>query len=420
MFQFLHAADLHLDSPLHGLEQYDGAPVEAIRQATRRALENLVQLAIEEQVAFVVIAGDIYDGDWKDYNTGLFFTTQMSRLAEAGIRVYLISGNHDAQSIISRSLPLPDNVHAFPTDRAETIIDEATGAAIHGQGFASRAVLKDLSADYPRPVGGRFNIGVLHTCATGIEGHDPYAPCTIEGLRDLGYDYWALGHIHIRQFLCERSPVIAFSGNIQGRHIRETGPKGCLLVTVEGGQPTCEFRPLDVFRWEHLEIDGSDHETPDDISSSIIERVRRELEDADGRHMALRITVCGSCPAHEELLSQRDHFEQEVRSRIIDEARQRVWIEKLRVATRPIREEEPTIGEGPLAELRNLVAHVDDDPELQKVLAEELSALRKLPREIRDELFDEIDEATGLDDPRWLVPIARQAGGELFGRLADE
>ena len=420
MFQFLHAADLHLDSPLHGLEQYEGAPVDAIRQATRRALENLVQLAIDEQVAFVVIAGDIYDGDWKDYNTGLFFTTQMSRLAEAGIRVYMISGNHDAQSIISRKLPLPENVRVFPTDRPDTTIDEATGAAIHGQGFATRAVLADLSANYPQAAGGRFNIGVLHTCATGIEGHDPYAPCTIDGLRDLGYDYWALGHIHIRQFLCEQSPVIAFSGNIQGRHIRETGPKGCWLVTVEGGQPTCEFRALDVFRWEHLEIDGSEHETADDVSACIIERVRRELDDADGRPLAVRITLYGSCAAHEELLSRQDHFEQEIRARIIDEARQRVWIEKLRVATEPIREEEPTIGEGPLAELRNLVAHVDDDPELQKVLAEELSALRKLPREVRDALLAEFDEATGLDDPRWLASLARQAGGELFGKLADE
>jgi len=79
-FRFIHAADIHLDSPLRGLDRYDGAPVEEIRGATRRALENLVDVCLAERVAFLLIAGDIYDGDWKDYNTGLFFHRQMSRL----------------------------------------------------------------------------------------------------------------------------------------------------------------------------------------------------------------------------------------------------------------------------------------------------------------------------------------------------
>jgi len=96
MFTFLHAADIHLDSPLLKLEHYDGAPVEDLRQATRRALENLVELAVVESVDFVLIAGDLYDGDWKDYNTGLYFVSQMTRLREAGIPVYIIAGNHDA------------------------------------------------------------------------------------------------------------------------------------------------------------------------------------------------------------------------------------------------------------------------------------------------------------------------------------
>src|SRR5918996_1910432 len=110
MFKFIHAADIHLDSPLRGLEQYDGAPVEQIRGATRQALANLVELALAERVAFVLLAGDLYDGEWKDYNTGLFFAAQMTRLREAGIRAFLIAGNHDAASQLTRYLRLPDNV----------------------------------------------------------------------------------------------------------------------------------------------------------------------------------------------------------------------------------------------------------------------------------------------------------------------
>ena len=229
MFKFLHAADIHLDSPLRGLQRYEGAPVDEIRQASRRALENLVQLAIDQSVAFVLIAGDLYDGDWKDHRTGLYFVSQMVRLREAGIPVIAIAGNHDAANKMTRTLPLPENVHMLDHKRPETFCLDQWGVAIHGQSFATGAVLEDLSAAYPPAVGGMLNIGLLHTCATGREGHQPYAPCTIPGLISKHYDYWALGHAHGHEVL-NREPDIIFSGNVQGRHIHEHGPKGCMLV----------------------------------------------------------------------------------------------------------------------------------------------------------------------------------------------
>ena len=192
MFKFLHAADIHLDSPLQKLEQYEGAPVRELRQATRRAFENLIELAIAEKVDFVLIAGDLYDGDWKDYNTGLYFISRITKLNDANIPVYIITGNHDAASAITKTLRLPDNVKMFPTDKPCTFKLEEVGVAIHGQGFATPAVKKDLSAGYPVAVAGYFNIGMLHTCATGREGHEPYAPCTVAALESKGYDYWAL------------------------------------------------------------------------------------------------------------------------------------------------------------------------------------------------------------------------------------
>jgi len=223
MFRFLHAADIHLDSPLHKLDYYEGAPIDELRQATRRALDNLVQTAIRENVSFVLISGDLYDGDWKDYNTGLYFVSQTSKLRDAGIPVYIVAGNHDAAGKISRALRFPESVHLFPSQKPATLRINNIEVAIHGQSFASPAVKKDLSAKYPPPLPGFFNIGMLHTCATGREGHEPYAPCTLDGLRSKGYDYWALGHVHQHEVLMD-DPLIVFPGNIQGRHVRETGP----------------------------------------------------------------------------------------------------------------------------------------------------------------------------------------------------
>ena len=199
MFKFIHAADIHLDSPLRGLEQYEGAPVEEIRNAARRALSNLVDLAIRQEVAFVLIAGDLYDGDWRDYNTGLFFVDQARRLREAKIPLYLISGNHDAANRMTRTLKMPENVTFFSAERPETALLPDLDVAIHGQSFAKAAVYDDLSEGYPIVDSGHFNIGMLPTCAAGREGHDRYAPCSVEGLKAKGYDYWALGHIHLRE-----------------------------------------------------------------------------------------------------------------------------------------------------------------------------------------------------------------------------
>ena len=176
VFRFLHAADTHIDSPLEGLDAYDGAPVAALRGATRAAFANLVDLALAERVDFLLLAGDLYDGDWKDYSTGLFFTRQMARLKVAAIPVCLIAGNHDAASVLTRRLSLPDNVHVFSTRTAETRQLDGLPVAVHGRGFPHRAVPENLVPDYPAPLPGRFNIGLLHTSLTGAPATTPTPP----------------------------------------------------------------------------------------------------------------------------------------------------------------------------------------------------------------------------------------------------
>ena len=186
MIRFIHAADLHIDSPLRGLGRYAGAPVERLRNATRRALVQLVELALAEEVQFVLLAGDLYDSDWTDFHTGLFFREQMVRLVRAGIQVFIVQGNHDAQGVISRQLPLPEQVRVFSSRASETVHLQGLGVAIHGRSFSERKTIDDLVPGYPDAVPGAFNIGLLHTSLTGAPGHDTYAPTSVPVLRARG------------------------------------------------------------------------------------------------------------------------------------------------------------------------------------------------------------------------------------------
>jgi len=358
--------------------------VEEIRSATRRAFDNLIDLAIEEEVEFVLLAGDLYDGDWKDYNTGLYFMGRMERLQEAGIRVFMVAGNHDAASQITKHLRLPDNVTMFSTRTPERVVLDDLGVAIVGQGFATRAVTEDLSQAYPQGEPHLFNIGLLHTCLDGKPGHEPYAPCSVDGLRSKGYQYWALGHVHKREEV-SRDPWIVFPGNIQGRHIREAGPKGCSLVTVDNGDIVAvEHRDLDVMRWSFCELDVTGAETVDDIYSLVRDELQTALDDADGRPVAVRLVLKGSCSAHRKLHAGQEHWLQEYRALANGLGGAGVWLEKVYVKTTPsVSADEVIARDDALGGLLRAIRDMELDGDALEVLASEISALRqKLPVEI--------------------------------------
>jgi DNA repair protein SbcD/Mre11 len=386
-FTFIHAADIHLDSPLTGLEQYEGAPVEKIRSATRDAFRNLVDTAIDRKVAFVIIAGDLYDGDWKDYNTGLFFASQMVRLQKEQIKVFLIRGNHDAASLITKELKLPENVKEFSIREPESYVIESLGVAIHGQGFASRSVEDNLVKNYPKRKDGYLNIGILHTSATGREGHENYAPCSIDDMKEKGYDYWALGHIHLREALHEKDPVILFPGNIQGRHIKETGDKGCTLVTVEDGSiQSLTHLSLDVLRWELCEVDASGLESLDEILDKAREVLEQKYQDVDGRFLAVRFRIYGATKVHQELIVEKDHFINNIRSLSLEVGLGDVWVEKVKIETsRMINIEELKEQHTPIAVILDFIKDVgNDDDRLRELLIEFQDIHQALPFEIRN------------------------------------
>lgn len=412
--KFLHAADLHLDSPLRGLSRYEGAPEDEIRQATRKALRNLVELAVAERVDFVLIAGDVYDGDWQDYQTGLFFIREMSRLKDAGIPVVLIRGNHDAASRMTNSLRLPPNITLLDHAQPQTVTLDGCGVAIHGQSFAKQAVTENLVLNYPPPRPGLFNIGMLHTSLTGSEEHDTYAPCTPADLLQRGYDYWALGHVHQRRTvnktdLPQGQPPIVFSGNIQGRHIREPGPRGCYLVTVDAqGSKSPEFRALDVFRWETCALTASANDSPDDVLGRFETSLAETLDRADDRPLAVRVEVRGRCLAHADFVAHSRHWIEEFRNTSIQSGQGRVWLEKVIFATSPPAIVGDVADDGPLDELRQLLAEVRQSPDLQAELLVPLGGLlRKLPTELTR--GPEAVPFAGESATEWLMEVLENA-----------
>ena len=336
--RLLQSADLHLDSPMRGLVAYEEAPVDELRLATRAALANLVDAAIERAVDAVLLAGDIFDGDWPHYGTGVHFVSEMGRLREAAIPVVMAAGNHDAESKLTKSLRLPENVRVLDTRKPQTVIFEAIGLAVHGQGYPTPAVRDDLSAGYPAPLGDLINVGLLHTSADGRPGHERYAPCTVAGLTARGYDFWGLGHVHRHEVL-STNPLIVFPGNLQGRGMFETGTKGAIVVELgHDGSASFEHVALDAVRWQLLAVDASDCIGRDDVVELVAAAVSEAVRDAGDRLLAAGVVISGVSEAHAALAADDERLRYEVIATAGDIAGGQVWIESVKLATRAPRE----------------------------------------------------------------------------------
>lgn len=381
-FHFLHAADIHLDSPLRGLGDYEGAPVEQFRNATREAFRNLVNHAIDTRAAFVVIAGDLYDGDWPDFSTGLFLVKELERLNQANIRVAILFGNHDAENRITKSLPWPSNAQRFDHKKPSTIEYEDLAVALHGQSFSRMDVTENLVDNYPAPSRDRLNIGVLHTALEGNARHPSYAPCSLSQLVNRGYAYWALGHVHGYDIL-NRDPWVVFPGNLQGRHIRETGAKGCVSVSVRDGQiVNVERVILDVVRWIDIEVDVTGLGELQAIKTKCGEAIRKAVaEDADSKPAAVRVRVSGQTAAHGDLMAGREQFEAELQATML--GLRDCWLESLKIQTAPLTE--PSLAGADEASnlLGALLTNADSNGDLKHSLEESLRPLlEKLPAEL--------------------------------------
>ena len=410
-FTFIHAADLHLDSPLTGLETYPDAPVEQIRGATRRALDNLVDLAVSEQAAFVLLAGDIFDGSWKDFHTALFFAQRMSRLRDAGIQVFAVTGNHDAASTIGKNLSPPDNVRILSRNGPQSVHLEDLGVKVCGHSYSRREVSEDLAAGYPLADDHCFTIGLLHTALSGRAGHEPYAPTSVDVLTSKGYDYWALGHVHQREIVA-RDPWIVFPGAIQGRHIREQGPKGCTVVRVRDGQvEEVAHRDLDVLRWQMAVVDLEGCEGQEQVWAAISRALESAREAGEGRPVAVRLELRGTTNMHNWLHDQEPLVHEECRTRAAGLGD--VWLEKIRLSTRPEFDPSRDLNpDSPLSGLFQAIQELRLSASSSEQIPELADMLSKLPPEVKSG-----NEGFDPSHPAVLQDIQDQVKELLLGRL---
>ncbi|NOU76634.1 DNA repair exonuclease [Paenibacillus sp. LMG 31458] len=389
--RFMHAADLHLDSPFKGMSALPERVRERIRESTFEALKELVALAIQEQVDFVLISGDVYDLSDRSLRAQIRFQKALEQLAEQGIPTYIIHGNHDPEDGRAAKLDWPAAVHFFACDQVETINVEKPHrgviAQIHGISYRSSAVTDNLAVKFRAGRENVCQIGLLHTNVDGDPGHDNYAPCSKQDLLEAGMNYWALGHVHTRNVL-HQQPAIVYPGNLQGRSIRETGPRGCYIVDMsEDGRAELTFHALDQVRWflERLSVAGI--QTEQELKDRLGEQLERIRTEADGRDAVVRLVLEGRSAVHSLLRKGRALQELTAELREDEAERSRfVWVESIEDRTaseldlEALQQEKSFLGDL----LRYSAALQVDDEALALFASEALAALQSLPQAAGD------------------------------------
>lgn len=385
-FRFIHAADIHLDSPLRSLALRNSELAELIGNATRQAFIRIVDLCIEQKVDALLLAGDLYDGDQTSMKTARFLYDQLKKLDDAKISTFIIRGNHDALSRITKEMVLPDSVKLFG-GRAEMVEIEHKETpfpiVIHGLSFAQAHAPESLLPKYKQPQAGAFNIGLMHTSLAGSEGHDLYAPCSIKDLQDSGFQYWALGHIHKRSVVNAECAIV-MPGMPQGRDINEAGAKSVTLVRVNNDRTMdIEEHLTSIAQFERLVVDVSGAYEWAELVHCIGEELQRKAAQVQSEHGVFRVLLTGKTALAWRIRRDVDLLltELETKAAAIGQA----WIEKLEIACEPLAENLQDNSD-PLHDLYHLIGQdILNSPAFQadaQKIAEDLRA--QLPPECRD------------------------------------
>lgn len=305
-FRFIHCSDLHIDSPFKGLASQVPSLTERLRESTFRAFHNIVKLAVEEKVDAVLIAGDIFDGTDRSLQAQLKFRRGLLELSEKGIPSFIVHGNHDPSNSWSHTLDWPEGTTIFPGNKVERFPvtqDGKTLAWIYGISYPQREVNENLALKFKKDQDQGFAVGLLHANVGQQPGHDNYAPCSLQDLISSDFDYWALGHVHEFKVLHENNPCVVYSGNTQARHLNETGPKGCCLVTLNSGAPAnIRFVPIDVVSYRSAKVDISGSSSINDVLLALqsqVEELAKESSTHEG--LVVRLVLTGRTPIHNEL-----------------------------------------------------------------------------------------------------------------------
>ena len=385
--RILHTADLHLDSPLRSLAMKDDRLAAQVRSASRQALETMVQYCIDEDVAAFLISGDLYDGQERSAKTAAYLAAQMHRLAQAGVQVFYIKGNHDAENPIAGEIDLPSNVRVFE-GRGEKVQLGGHPLFIHGVSFRDRHAPESLLPKYTAPEPGAVNIAMMHTSLAGAEGHDLYAPVSVGELVGAGFDYWALGHIHKRAVHSE-TPWVVMPGMPQGRDIGEAGPKSATLLTVERGEISVSEVATSVVEFRRCDCDLTGVETDEDMRAAL----QSALQAQAGRGAAiLRLRLMGQTSLAWQLRQLADAWRAQADE--IAESIGTLWIEKMTLDVTPLSQD---AADSAVSEVQQLMTEIAAEPASRDGLRQELGQiLGLLPAEQRRALAPDAEAQEAL------------------------
>ena len=419
--RFVHAADLHLDSPFVGIKA--AAPdnvASALHGATFAAYENIIKLCIDERVDALLIAGDVYDSADRSLRAQLKFVDGLNRLNDAGIRSFVCHGNHDPLDGWEARLDFPPSCIRFGAEfEAVPVFEhEPIRAVVHGISYPTRDVYENLVPRLGTVDPNTFSIGLMHANVDGNADHAPYAPCSLADLVFSGISYWALGHVHTRQVRSDPSPIVVYPGNSQGRHPNETGARGVYLVEVDdGGTVNFDFRAVDTVRWERPVLDISRMETEQDLRDGLHQSMESALAEAEGRSVVLRIALTGRGGTHSAL--RQPNFIQDLIDDLTGEWSSRspfAWCERIEDETRPpFNRQERIKGSDFLAEVLKTSDRAKDDDDMRARMREGLSDLYQHPRYRRLLAGDapDDDDLAALTDEAEAIVVDLLAGDDV-------
>ncbi|MEM8572613.1 MAG: DNA repair exonuclease [Pseudomonadota bacterium] len=380
--KILHTADVHLDSPLRSVALRDPELRDRVLTSSRTALTRIVDTALAEEVAALLIAGDLFDGEERSARTAAFLTLQLERLRERGIQAFYIKGNHDAENPLTGELTLPDNVHVF--DGRGGKVQLAQDVWIHGVSFANRHAPESLLPKFRAPVEGAINIAMLHTSLSGADGHDPYAPCTVGELTAAGFDYWALGHVHRRQ-VHSKAPWIVMPGTPQGRDLGEPGPKSATLLTIDKAIEIEEVLTSAV-EFLHIQVDIADTDSDDALRDMLRRTIQGTARNLVSESAVVRLELTGRTRRRWQVLRDQDVWK-ETAAQYAREVGT-LWLDKVVFDLSDTAER----GHSATDELNGIMKTIREEPGFSETCRAEIeSILQELAPQRRAELFP--DEA---------------------------
>ncbi|MGI6045378.1 MAG: metallophosphoesterase family protein [Eggerthellaceae bacterium] len=319
--KFIHTSDLHLGTSFKGVRSLSSTWKNKLVKAIPEAFDRVISAAIEHQVDFLIISGDIFDSDRVSYGDYLRFFEGIKILSDKGIPTYLCTGNHDPYSFWQKKyFELPESAYLFQADAPSFTVYERDGeplCLLGGRGFKNqfwtedyeitdgitrKAAEESLSGVIAHPDLVPYAIGVAHT---GLTVDKQIAPSDPQKLANAGMDYWALGHIHQTYlYPSPDNPRVVFSGCIQGRDINETGMCSCFLVELKEGQVN-RLTPIPTSSvvWEKPEVSIEGCTSLPKIKEKILAALNKLAQKNNGAAIVARVTLTGVNELHQTLTS---------------------------------------------------------------------------------------------------------------------